>query len=84
MELMSNFKLDIQRVEKEFGIDFKAYFTDALEALQPMVDEGLVQISDKEISVSQTGTLVIRNIAMPFDAYMQKHAESKKTFSKTV
>jgi len=49
-----------------------------------MVDEGLVQISDKEISVSQTGTLVIRNIAMPFDAYMQKHAESKKTFSKTV
>ncbi|RUM45815.1 MAG: oxygen-independent coproporphyrinogen III oxidase [Hydrogenimonas sp.] len=84
MELMSNFKLDIQRVEKEFGIDFKAYFADALQALQPMVDEGLVQISDKEISVSQTGTLVIRNIAMPFDAYMQKHAESKKTFSKTV
>ncbi|WOE69480.1 oxygen-independent coproporphyrinogen III oxidase [Hydrogenimonas thermophila] len=84
MELMSNFKLDIKRVEKEFGIDFNDYFADSIKELQPMVDEGLVQISDKEITVSQTGTLVIRNIAMPFDAYMKKHASSKKTFSKTV
>jgi len=84
MELMSNFRLDIKRVEIEFGIDFNDYFADSIKELQPMVDEGLVQISDKEITVSQTGTLVIRNIAMPFDAYMKKHAESKKTFSKTV
>ncbi len=84
MELMSNFRLDIKRVEKEFGIDFNEYFADSLKELQPMVDEGLVQISEKEITVSQTGTLVIRNIAMPFDAYMKKHAGSKKTFSKTV
>jgi len=84
MELMSNFRLDIKRVEKEFGINFNDYFTDAIRELQPMVDEGLVKISDKEITVSQTGTLVIRNIAMPFDAYMKKHASSKKTFSKTV
>ena len=84
MELMSNFKLDIKRIEKEFGIDFKEYFADALKELEPMVEEGLVQISDDAITVSETGTLVIRNIAMPFDAYMQKHAASKKTFSKTV
>ena len=49
-----------------------------------MVEEGLVQITDDAITVSETGTLVIRNIAMPFDAYMQKHAASQKTFSKTV
>ncbi len=84
MELMSNFKLDIERIEKAFGIDFKAYFADALKQLAPMVEEGLVQITDDAITVSETGTLVIRNIAMPFDAYMQKHAASKKTFSKTV
>ena len=84
MELMSNFKLDTQRVEKEFKIDFKAYFFDALKALQPMIDEGLVHISNNKISVSQTGVLIIRNIAMAFDAYMKKHTKSKKTFSKTV
>ena len=84
MELMSNFKLDIKRIEKAYGIDFKAYFADALKQLEPMVEEGLVHITDDAITVSETGTLVIRNIAMPFDAYMQKHAASKKTFSKTV
>jgi len=84
MDLMSNFKLDIKKIEKMFGIDFKKYFADAIEELQPMVEEGLVKITDKAITVSPTGTLVIRNIAMPFDAYMKKHAGSKKTFSKTV
>ncbi|WP_456322619.1 oxygen-independent coproporphyrinogen III oxidase [Hydrogenimonas sp.] len=84
MDLMSNFKLDIEKIEKEFGIDFKEYFADSLKQLEPMQKEGLVQIGDKDITVSQTGTLLIRNIAMVFDAYMQKHAESKKTFSKTV
>ncbi|MEA2110627.1 MAG: oxygen-independent coproporphyrinogen III oxidase [Campylobacterota bacterium] len=84
MELMSNFKLDIKRFEKKFNIDFKEYFADAIDALQPLVDEELVSITDDKIECSETGTLLIRNISMPFDAYMGKHAASKKTFSKTV
>ncbi len=31
MELMSNFSLNIKKVEEEFKIDFKDYFSDALE-----------------------------------------------------
>ncbi|MDD2653087.1 MAG: oxygen-independent coproporphyrinogen III oxidase [Sulfurimonas sp.] len=84
MELMSNFKLDIKRFEKLFGIDFKSYFADAVEALKPFEDDELLMISDDFIECSQTGTLLIRNIAMPFDAYMKKHAANAKTFSKTV
>ncbi len=84
MELMSNFKLDIKRFEKKFGLDFREYFADALEALKPYEEEGLVIMKDNKIVCSQTGTLLIRNIAMPFDAYMKKHADNKKTFSKTV
>ena len=84
MELMSNFKLDIKRFEKEFKVNFNEYFADALEALKPFVDDDLLIITDKKIACSQTGTLLIRNIAMPFDAYMKKHAANKKTFSKTV
>ncbi len=84
MELMSNFKLDIKRFESLFDIEFKTYFADALEALQPFVEDELLSISDTHIECSETGTLLIRNIAMPFDAYMKKHAASKKTFSKTV
>ena len=84
MELMSNFKLDIKRFEKEFNIDFKIYFADAVEALKPFEEDGLLKIDDEHIVCSETGTLLIRNIAMPFDAYMKKHATSQKTFSKTV
>ena len=84
MELMSNFKLDIKRFEKLFNVEFKTYFADALEALKPFAEENLLTMDDKHIECSQTGTLLIRNIAMPFDAYMKHHASSKKTFSKTV
>ncbi len=84
MELMANFKLDIARIEREFGIDFNEYFKDALKELREFEQEDLVHIDDRHIQVSPTGTLLIRNIVMPFDAYMAKHGEGKKVFSKTV
>ena len=84
MELMSNFKLDIKRFEKLFNIEFKTYFADAIEALKPFAEEELLTMDENHIECSETGTLLIRNIAMPFDAYMKKHVASKKTFSKTV
>ena len=84
MELMSNFKLDIKRFEEKFGVKFDEYFADALEELQPMVHEKLLSIAPDKIECSPTGTLLIRNIAMAFDAYMKKHAGTKKSFSKTV
>ena len=84
MELMSNFKLDIKRFEQLYNVNFKDYFADAIEALAPFVEEDLLILNDEKIECSQTGTLLIRNICMPFDAYMKKHVASKKTFSKTV
>jgi oxygen-independent coproporphyrinogen-3 oxidase len=84
MELMANFSIDIKRVEKEHNIDFNTYFADALSELQEFADADLMTITDNKISVGTTGTLLIRNIAMPFDAYMHQYGGSKKSFSKTV
>ncbi|MDQ1297526.1 MAG: oxygen-independent coproporphyrinogen oxidase [Campylobacterota bacterium] len=84
MELMSNFKLDIDRFESIYGVVFTTYFADALLSLKPFENDGLVTISAKSIECSPTGTLLIRNIAMAFDAYMHVHAKSDKAFSKTV
>ncbi len=84
MELMSNFKMDIKRFNKEFDVDFNTYFKEDLSGLQPYIEEGLVVMDMNHITCSETGTLLIRNIAMVFDAYMKQHAGSKKTFSKTV
>ena len=84
MELMANFSIDITRVEREHPIVFKEYFAEALMELKVFEEAELVTVTPEKISVSTTGTLLIRNIAMPFDAYMHKHAQSKKAFSKTV
>ena len=84
MELMSNFKLDIKRFDKLFDVKFKTYFAEAIAELQPFADDNLITMNDAKIECSQTGTLLVRNIAMAFDAYMHQHTGSKKTFSKTV
>ncbi|MDD5159109.1 MAG: oxygen-independent coproporphyrinogen III oxidase [Sulfuricurvum sp.] len=84
MELMSNFKLDIGRFERLYGVKFSDYFADAIEELKPFEADGLLTMSPTSIECSVTGTLLVRNIAMPFDAYMKRHASSDKAFSKTV
>ena len=84
MEIMSNFRLDIKRVEKRFDIDFKSYFKEELEQLQEFTEDELVKIEDDFITVSSTGTMLIRNIVMPFDAYLKKIPENQRRFSKTV
>ncbi len=84
MELMSNFKLNIPKIEKTFGINFGDYFKESLDALKEFQDADIVSVTKEEIKASPTGEMLIRNIAMVFDAYMNKHAASKKTFSKTI
>lgn len=84
MELMANFSVDIKRVEDEYKIIFKDYFADALSALGEYKDAELISINDEKIEANSTGAMLIRNIAMPFDAYMNKYKDSKKSFSKTV
>jgi len=83
MQLMSNFKLDIRAIEKEFNIVFNEYFSDALKSLQLYVEDDLLKITPDFIEANATGAMLIRNISMAFDFYSKSH-NSKKTFSKTI
>ncbi|MDR0666024.1 MAG: oxygen-independent coproporphyrinogen III oxidase [Campylobacteraceae bacterium] len=82
MEMMSNFKLNIKNIQKRFNIDFFDYFKDDIKELQIFIDEGLITLEKESLCVSDTGTLLIRNICMPFDAYLKK--AQLRRFSKTV
>lgn len=84
MQLMSNFKLDFKPIEEKHGINFKAYFADALEELKAYESEELITIKEDSIEATPTGTMIIRNLSMPFDAYLKKIPEAKRRFSKTV
>ncbi len=70
-------------IEAEFGIDFRNYFATALEGLAGCVADGLVEISATEIRATPLGRVFLRNLAMPFDAYLPAQME-KPVFSKTL
>ena len=82
--LMCNFHLNKQEFEKKFDIDFDRYFEVALHGLKTLEMDGLVILSDEEIIVTNPGRLLIRNIAMHFDYYLENQQKSKATYSRTV
>ncbi len=84
MDLMGNFTLKFDALDKAFGINSKEYFKDALSNLSEFEADGLLKLTDSGIEVSPTGRMIIRNIAMSFDAYLTSDDANKNKFSKTV
>lgn len=84
MRLMCDLEVDTRDVEERFGILFSEYFSDSIDALQSFVDDGLLEVTRDRLTVVGTGRLVLRNIAMCFDAYLKKLSSSKPIFSRTV
>jgi len=83
MKLMCDLSLNTREVEQKFGVDFDDYFEDSVRQLQPLRDDGLVQVSPGEIAVTSPGRLFLRNIAMCFDAYGAAKS-GKPLYSRTV
>lgn len=68
-DLACHFRLDLHRVAKKWGIDFAQYFEHELRRLGDMEEDGLVELGDGEIVISESGRLLERNICMIFDSY---------------
>ncbi len=84
-ELMCNNRVIKSKVQERFSIDFDRYFAEDLPKLSAFVEDDLVQLLPDRIQVSETGRLVIRNIAMAFDAYLGKEqAKGQPIYSRTV
>ncbi|MBF0158176.1 MAG: oxygen-independent coproporphyrinogen III oxidase [Magnetococcales bacterium] len=81
--LMCDFRLDRAAISEQFNLDFNHYFQTEQQALQTMVDEGLVVDSGNSWQVMPAGRLLIRNICMVFDWYLN-HAVQQKSFSRTI
>ncbi len=79
--LICHFRLDIPDIEARFGIDFRDYFKEALDALKVMAADGLLALEERAIRVLPPGRLLIRNICMAFDRYLKGEG---KRFSKVI
>jgi len=80
--LMCQGEVVFAAIEQAFGILFSRYFAEELTRLQPMENDGLLEQDSRRIRVEPFGRLLLRNIAMVFDAYQQP--QGQKHFSRVI
>ena len=80
MKIMCSGDVVYSHFNDTYGIDFKSHFASALAQLEEPAADGLVDLRAGSFQVTTAGRLLLRNIAMPFDAYLQagprRHAKT--------
>jgi oxygen-independent coproporphyrinogen-3 oxidase len=72
-------------IEREFGIEFDSHFAAELRMLSDLEHDGLVRLGGDSIQIAPLGRVFIRNVAMVFDAYLERGmTERKQAFSRTL
>jgi oxygen-independent coproporphyrinogen-3 oxidase len=82
MRLMCDFRLDFDALSAELGIDFRTYFRHEITSLSDLEAEGFLLFTSCGIEIADPGRLLIRNIAMRFDAHL--HREGPPVYSRTI
>jgi len=71
MAIMCQGYVDFESVGIAHLIDFRDYFASELEALDQMEADGLVRLTERDLTVTDTGWFFVRAVAMVFDRYLQ-------------
>jgi oxygen-independent coproporphyrinogen-3 oxidase len=83
--LMCRGELDLHKLGERFDLDFGSHFAAELESLAPLAEDGLVEIEPGRIHVTPLGRLLVRAIAMRFDAHLhQESGVGARRFSRVV
>ena len=83
LNLMCNLELPWSLTEKTYGASVNELLGDSLKALPPLIEDGLAEMDDSGIRITDKGRYFVRNVAMILDAYLGK-GKGKPIFSKTV
>ncbi|GKW50102.1 oxygen-independent coproporphyrinogen III oxidase [Halomonas sp. NCCP-2165] len=68
--VMCDMALDLGALGEAFGVDAEAYLSDALARLAPALADGLIIRRGPRLEVTAAGRLLIRHLAMAFDAHL--------------
>lgn len=77
-QLMCHGEVDVAQTETRHKIHFSHYFEADLARLAPLQADGLVEVSPKAIQATSRGRLVLRIIAMCFDAFLHRPAAASE------
>ena len=81
MRIMCDRRIDYADLSRRLGVDFAAKFAHEIASLADLEADGLLRRTLEGFVVTGVGALLIRIIAMRFDAYLEK---GPRRFSKTV
>lgn len=81
-QLICHFELNFKNIENVFSIKFHEYFSDEIVEIKDMQADSLLELTEDKILVRPEGKLLIRNICMVFDVYLQENKYQR--FSKTI
>jgi oxygen-independent coproporphyrinogen-3 oxidase len=73
-QLMCHGAVDIANTEARHSIQFATYFRGELERLRPLAADGLVVCEPGRIRLTAAGRMLMRHVAMVFDAYARPAA----------
>ncbi len=83
--LMCNFQLQFSDFYKKFNIQYHDYFHKEHKELSEFFVDNFLDAPNGGLKITEVGRTFIRNIAMVFDAYLNKESDGKKpTFSRTI
>ncbi|MHB1274097.1 MAG: oxygen-independent coproporphyrinogen III oxidase [Rhodanobacter sp.] len=82
-ELMCHGELDMPAFAARHRLIFDKYFAAEMDRLRALAEDGLVTLDARTIRVTSRGRLLLRIIAMCFDAYLQGAAQPAR-YSRTI
>jgi oxygen-independent coproporphyrinogen-3 oxidase len=83
-ELICYFELDFESFETRHGIRFADRFADELIQLQRLSDDGLIELNESGIRVTDEGRLLVRHVCMAFDAYARQPIQDAPRYSRII
>jgi oxygen-independent coproporphyrinogen-3 oxidase len=83
--LLRRLILDVMtRFETQFDQRATPYLADMPQKLAELARDGLVEVTDSSVKVTELGKPFVRNVCMAFDARLARKAPDRPLFSRTV
>jgi len=77
MQIMCNLRANYAAMSARLGINFREYFARELASLDDLEGDGLLRRTESGLEVTELGRLLVRIVAMRFDAYLPKPTERR-------
>jgi oxygen-independent coproporphyrinogen-3 oxidase len=83
-DVMCRGRVDFAAVERRFDIRFRERFEPEFAQLRALAADGLVSLDDRGVTVTPRGRLLLRVVAMAFDATLRRSVTPVRAFSRVI